>query len=73
MVEEMTRKQSSHSTATVEVGAEESKGPQKQRKSHKKEKTKAIESRKYPGRHYVFQDKLGKGTQATVWKFSMDG
>ena len=33
------------------------------------QKTKAIESRKFPGKLYVFDDKLGKGTQATVWKF----
>lgn len=36
------------------------------------QKTKAIESRKYPGKLYVFDDKLGKGTQATVWKFIRD-
>lgn len=36
-------------------------------------KQKAIESRKHAGKHYVFQDKLGSGTQATVWKFSLDG
>lgn len=34
---------------------------------------KAVESRKHPGRHYVFQDKLGSGQQAQVWKFNMDG
>ena len=32
-----------------------------------------MESRKHPGRHYIFQDKLGSGTQATVWKFNMEG
>ena len=26
------------------------------------QKTKAIESRKYPGKLYVFEDELGKGT-----------
>lgn len=34
---------------------------------------KAVESRKHPGRHYVFQEKLGSGQQAQVWKFNMDG
>ena len=37
------------------------------------QKTKAIESRKCPGQLYVFEDKLGKGTQATVWKFNRNG
>ena len=36
-------------------------------------KYKAIESRKHAGKNYVFQSKLGSGTQATVWKFSLDG
>ena len=35
--------------------------------------TKAIESLKYPNQLYVFQEKLGKGTQATVWKFDLNG
>ena len=37
------------------------------------QKAKAIESRKYPGELYIFEDKLGKGTQATVWLFSRNG
>lgn len=41
-------------------------------KQEPKKKAKAVESRKYPGKHYVFQEKLGSGTQATVWKFNMD-
>ena len=50
------------------------KGKERKSKSGKpKEKMKAVESRKYPGRHYVFLEELGSGQQATVWKFNMDG
>ena len=35
-------------------------------------KTKAIESRKYPGKLYIFEEELGKGTQATVWRFNRE-
>jgi len=41
--------------------------------ARQKEKSRAVESRKHPGRHYIFQEKLGSGQQATVWKFNMDG
>ena len=34
--------------------------------------TKAIESLKYPNQLYFFKNKLGKGTQATVWKFDLN-
>ena len=34
---------------------------------------KAIESKKYPGQLYVFEEWLGKGKQAIVWKFNRDG
>ena len=33
---------------------------------------KAIESRKHPEKFYRFGEKLGKGTQATVYKFHME-
>ena len=32
-----------------------------------------MESQKHPGRRYLFQEEIGKGTQATVWKFNMKG
>ena len=35
--------------------------------------TKAIESLKYPNQLYFFRQRLGKGTQATVWKFDLNG
>ena len=55
---------------------EEKKGGHLSNRSNRaaqKQKSKAVESRKHPGRHYIFQDKLGSGTQATVWKFNMEG
>ena len=33
---------------------------------------KAIQSMKYPGKHYVFEKQLGKGVQAAVWLFKLD-
>ena len=42
-------------------------------KEHKSKSSqqKAIESRKHPEQYYKFGEKLGKGTQATVFKFHM--
>ena len=34
---------------------------------------KAIQSVKYSGKHYLFEKQLGKGVQAAVWLFNMDG
>ena len=33
---------------------------------------KAIQSVKFPGKHYVFEKQLGKGVQAAVWLFKME-
>ena len=34
---------------------------------------KAIASIKHPGKHYLFEKELGKGVQASVWLFRLDG
>ena len=39
----------------------------------KRQPKKAIESLKYPNQVYFFTKKLGKGTQATVWKCTLNG
>ena len=33
---------------------------------------KAIESKKFAGKHYIFEKQLGKGVQAAVWLFKLD-
>lgn len=35
-------------------------------------KKNVLQSRKFPGT-YIFEEKLGKGMQSTVWKFIRDG
>ena len=43
-----------------------------ERKKEKMSQQKAIESRVFPGKHYKFGERLGKGTQASVFKFHLD-
>ena len=41
--------------------------------SNTKVALKAIQSVKHRGKHYVFEKKLGKGVQSTVWLFRLEG
>ncbi len=41
--------------------------------SSSRRNAKAIQSAKHPGKHYVFDKKLGKGVQSDVWLFRLDG
>ena len=47
--------------------------PSKAEEEPKLVRKNVLQSRKFPGSTYIFEETLGKGMQSTVWKFIKDG